>query len=107
MLEAHTFARDAKSANSWITNQSGNLTDPPETTTLDHIEALLRKFENFERAINAQSERFDAFKKKTRYEEREEASRRKAVQKDILEEEQERSRVDNNLAIEIARQLQG
>ena len=66
MLEAHTFARDAKSANTWITNQSGNLSDPPETATLDHIEALLKKFENFERAINAQSERFDAFKKTTR-----------------------------------------
>ena len=66
MLEAHTFARDAKSANTWITNQSGNLTDPPETATLDHIEALLKKFENFERAINAQADRFDAFKNKTR-----------------------------------------
>ena len=66
VLEAHTFARDAKSANTWITNQSGNLTDPPETATLDHIEALLKKFENFERAINAQADRFDAFKNKTR-----------------------------------------
>ena len=36
-----------------------------------YIEALLRKFENFERAINAQSERFAAFEGRTRYEERE------------------------------------
>ena len=57
MLEAHTFARDAGAANIWISNQSSNLANPPETTTLDHIEALLRKFENFERAINAQSDR--------------------------------------------------
>ena len=64
MLEAHKFARDAAAANIWINNQSSNLTEPPETTTLDHIEALLRKFENFERAIQAQSERFDAFKDK-------------------------------------------
>ncbi|KAL5270487.1 hypothetical protein ACHWQZ_G001266 [Mnemiopsis leidyi] len=107
MLEAHTFARDAKSANTWITNQSGNLTDPPETATLDHIEALLKKFENFERAINAQADRFDAFKNRTRYEEKSGAGRRKEALKKIETEEEDRSKSDNDLAIEIARQLQG
>lgn len=107
MLEAHTFARDAKSANTWITNQSSNLTDPPETATLDHIEALLRKFENFERAINAQAERFETFKNTTKYEERESAGRRISVQNHIEEEEETRAKTDSHLAIEIARQLAG
>ena len=41
------------------------------------------------------------------YEERSGAGRRKEVLKSIEQEEEERSRTDNNLAIEIARQLQG
>jgi len=107
MLEAHSFARDAGAASIWINNQSGNLTETPATATLDHIEALLRKFENFERAINAQSERFSAFEKITRYEQKDGAGRRPTVQASIEQEEEERTRRDNKLAIEIARQLQG
>ena len=41
------------------------------------------------------------------FEERSSEGRRKAVQQALEEEEQERGKSDNNLAIEIARQLQG
>ena len=43
----------------------------------------------------------------SQYEERSGAGRRKTALKSIEVEEEERSRTDNNLAIEIARQLQG
>ena len=41
------------------------------------------------------------------FEERSSEGRRKAVQQALEDEEQERGKSDNNLAIEIARQLQG
>jgi spectrin alpha len=56
-LEFQLFMRDAEQADSWITKQESFLANDNLGESLDDVEALLKKHEDFEKSLAAQEEK--------------------------------------------------
>ena len=77
MLEVYQFARDAAVAEQWLVAQEPYLLNEDLGDTLDQVEQLIKKHETVEKSILAQEERFNALRKLTTHELRQ--NRRSAV----------------------------
>ena len=49
----------------WMNVRDGVLTDPNVGDSIDTVEELLRKHEDFEKTVSAQEEKFNAIKRPT------------------------------------------
>ena len=56
-LEFQLFMRDAEQADTWITKQESFLANDNLGESLDDVEALLKKHEDFEKSLAAQEEK--------------------------------------------------
>jgi len=65
MLEVYQFARDATVAEAWLVTHESYLNNPDCGQTLDAVETLLKKHEEFERSAATQDERFAALERLT------------------------------------------
>eukprot|EP00118_Oscarella_pearsei_P018333 m.187592 g.187592 ORF g.187592 m.187592 type:complete len:2651 (+) comp39364_c0_seq1:28-7980(+) len=72
-LEVHIFARDAHTADRWLSSveQHSLIEDVGETA--DEVDGFLKKHEDFVKSLEAQEERFAQLKKITEFEQRQQA----------------------------------
>ncbi|XP_038072907.1 spectrin beta chain, non-erythrocytic 1-like isoform X2 [Patiria miniata] len=71
ILEVYQFARDAHVAEAWLFSQEAYLKNTDYGNSLDEVEKLIKKHEAFEKALQAQEDRFVALEKLTTFELRE------------------------------------
>ncbi|XP_033634187.1 spectrin beta chain-like [Asterias rubens] len=71
ILEVYQFARDAHVAEAWLISQEAYLRNTDYGNSLDEVEKLIKKHEAFEKALQAQEDRFIALEKLTTFELRE------------------------------------
>jgi spectrin beta len=102
MLEVYQFARDASVAEQWLIAQEPYLQNEDLGDTLDQVENLIKKHEAFEKSISAQEDRFNALKRLTTLELRQqqppkkERVQRRPVYEDEFKTLEERE-LDNRL----------
>ena len=65
-LDVHQFRRDAEMADGWLLAQEGFLGGEEWGDSLDDIEELLKRQDDFEKSLAAQDERFQALLRETR-----------------------------------------
>ncbi len=62
ILEVYQFARDAAIAETWLIAQESYLTNEELGETLDQVENLIKRHEQFEKSLMAQEDRFNALR---------------------------------------------
>lgn len=103
-LDIQLFKREAYILENWLAIREGILKDDSLGENIPQVEELIRKHRDFEEAVKAQEDKFDALKRMTLIEEafakqkKVEAAARKA-EKDRLEQE----RIEQRKRIEMAR----
>ena len=65
ILEVYQFARDAAIAETWLIAQESYLNNEELGETLDQVENLIRRHEQFEKSLMAQEDRFNALRNLT------------------------------------------
>ncbi|CAF3784220.1 unnamed protein product, partial [Rotaria sordida] len=65
ILEVYQFARDAAIAETWLIAQESYLTNEELGETLDQVENLIKRHEQFEKSLLAQEDRFNALRNLT------------------------------------------
>jgi spectrin beta len=65
ILEVYQFARDAAIAETWLIAQESYLTNEELGDTLDQVENLIKRHEQFEKSLMAQEDRFNALRNLT------------------------------------------
>ena len=65
ILEVYQFARDAAIAETWLIAQESYLTNEELGETLDQVENLIKRHEQFEKSLMAQEDRFNALRNLT------------------------------------------
>ena len=65
ILEVYQFARDAAIAETWLVAQESYLTNEELGETLDQVENLIKRHEQFEKSLMAQEDRFNALRNLT------------------------------------------
>ena len=65
-LDVHHFQRDAEMADGWINAQEGFLLGEDWGGSLDDVEELLKRQDDFEKTLAAQEERFSLLLKETK-----------------------------------------
>ena len=65
-LDMHHFQRDAEMADGWINAQEGFLLGEDWGGSLDDVEELLKRQDDFEKTLAAQEERFSLLLKETK-----------------------------------------
>jgi spectrin beta len=65
MLEVYQFARDASIAETWLIAQESYLANEELGETLDQVENLIKRHEQFEKSLMAQEDRFNALRNLT------------------------------------------
>ncbi|CAF4169603.1 unnamed protein product, partial [Rotaria sp. Silwood2] len=65
ILEVYQFARDASIAETWLIAQESYLTNEELGETLDQVENLIKRHEQFEKSLMAQEDRFNALRNLT------------------------------------------
>lgn len=68
-LDVQLFKREANSLENWILIREGNIRDGKVGESINQVEDLIRKHEDFEKTILAQEDKFQALKRKTLVEE--------------------------------------
>lgn len=76
ILEVYQFARDAAVAEAWLIAHEPYLLSKEYGSTLDAVEALIKKHEAFEKSAATQEERFAALERLTTFEIKEREKRR-------------------------------
>lgn len=64
-LDVQLFKREASTLENWIMVREGNLRDGKVGESINQVEDLIRKHEDFEKTIVAQEDKFQALKRKT------------------------------------------
>ena len=59
-LELQLFYRDGEQAENWMTSREAFLSSDEPDAKSDNVEALIKKHEDFDKAINAQEEKIAA-----------------------------------------------
>ncbi|CAF3645885.1 unnamed protein product [Adineta steineri] len=65
ILEVYQFARDAAIAETWLVAQESYLNNEELGETLDQVENLIKRHEQFEKSLMAQEDRFNALRNLT------------------------------------------
>ncbi|CAF0910362.1 unnamed protein product [Didymodactylos carnosus] len=65
ILEVYQFARDAAIAETWLITQESYLQNEELGDTLDQVENLIKRHEQFEKSLMAQEDRFNALRNLT------------------------------------------
>ncbi|CAF4742601.1 unnamed protein product, partial [Rotaria sp. Silwood1] len=65
ILEVYQFARDASIAETWLIAQESYLANEELGDTLDQVENLIKRHEQFEKSLMAQEDRFNALRNLT------------------------------------------
>ncbi|CAF0848373.1 unnamed protein product [Didymodactylos carnosus] len=65
ILETYQFARDAAIAETWLITQESYLQNEELGDTLDQVENLIKRHEQFEKSLMAQEDRFNALRNLT------------------------------------------
>jgi spectrin beta len=65
ILEVYQFARDAAIAETWLVAQESYLANEELGDTLDQVENLIKRHEQFEKSLMAQEDRFNALRNLT------------------------------------------
>jgi spectrin beta len=65
ILEVYQFARDAAIAETWLIAQESYLTNEELGETVDQVENLIKRHEQFEKSLMAQEDRFNALRNLT------------------------------------------
>ena len=68
ILEVYQFARDAAIAETWLIAQESYLNNEELGETVDQVENLLKRHEQFEKSLLAQEDRFNALRNLTTFE---------------------------------------
>ncbi|XP_060523506.1 spectrin alpha chain, non-erythrocytic 1 isoform X2 [Cylas formicarius] len=113
-LDVQLFKREANALENWLAVREGVLRDDKVGETIAHVEELIRKHRDFEEAVKAQEDKFEALKRMTLLEEafshqlKQEALARKA-EKERLEQEkiEQRKRQEMARITELRRQESG
>jgi len=70
ILEVYQFARDAAIAETWLVAQESYLSNEELGETVDQVENLIKRHEQFEKSLMAQEDRFNALRNLTTLEKR-------------------------------------
>ncbi|KAJ8972184.1 hypothetical protein NQ314_000314 [Rhamnusium bicolor] len=110
-LDVQLFKREANTLENWLIVREGTLNDSKVGESIPQVEDLIRKHRDFEEAIKAQEEKFDALKRMTMVEEafaqqlKQEALARKAEKERIDQERlEQRKRQEMARIAEMRRQ---
>ncbi|KAG5890886.1 hypothetical protein JTB14_002826 [Gonioctena quinquepunctata] len=103
-LDVLLFKREAETLENWLISREGNLSDSKLGENIPQVEDLIRKHRDFEEAIKAQEEKFNALKRMTLVEDAfAEQKRQEALAQKTERERAEQERLEQRKRIEMAR----
>lgn len=86
ILEVYQFARDAAIAETWLVAQESYLTNEELGESVDQVENLLKRHEQFEKSLLAQEDRFNALRNLTTLEKKRQMPNNEQTRVDRLEQ---------------------